>query len=323
MRYLHPNPVSQQQKAMKRTGTMKFFPCLILICLVANTPVSAQIKNETLDLRKIASAFHFPASELTQRIIANEERKANGEAVISAWEIKSRTPFAFFPVLITIAHEGTFVRAKTREVLASYDKLPVGLVTAGGRGPFGTLSMGEDLFGGVLGGHIDVAATSQPFDVPRVRMATFSAVNIKSKHVDVRIAVLAPFSGGEELVKVPGGEGYYMALSETDDDAGSTAVAAGEALNAKVMFTELNEIVAKSPVITSVGKGSTADSVGDNKEAHTGSQTLATMESADMQAGEPASGVVKHSLPIWIWVAVIAALALFGLLAWVKIRRGQ
>lgn len=284
-------------------------PAFLGLFLIAAWNTGMTFGNESpVDLARTAAAFHFPASELIIEDALTGERKVNGIGVLSAYRIRSKTAFAFYPILITVAKEGTFLTDETKKLLNSVDSIPEGLVAKGGRGPFGTLSLGNDAIGGLMMGDILVPATLPPFDHHEFAAALFSAVRLQSKKIDIRIAVLWAFPHAANLVSVPGGELYYQTFSEPGGDKNYDEPPPQPEFDFRETFTALNELVRKSPLVAN------ARDIGNSAKAANRAETpprtttplISGLQTTPV-ADTPAPNAERRA-PVWPWAAGIVAL---------------
>ncbi len=290
-----------------------FHTILLVMALYSS---AAKADESPVSLAALAAAFRFPVSELITQNVTEDDRKVNGNAVVSTYQISSKTPFAFYPVLITVAREGTFITNETRQVLNRLDSEPEGLISKGGRGPLGNLPLGDDISGGLLIGEIRVSPTRQPFDRPEMRMAVFSTANIPSKQLDIRIAMLAAFQGGKDLIMVPGGESYYQAFSDPSDDKNYAEPPPRPEFDVRGLFTVLTELVRKSPLVANA-KG--IDSSAKAAAPTTSPPSTATPETSPLpttRVAQTPTPTIESRAPVWPWGVGIAALAVVSLLFW-------
>lgn len=302
---------------IQRYLPMKKAAFLSILWVIASHPPKVEAAESPVDLARIAAAFGFPVSELIIQNVLEEDRKVNGNTVLSAYRVSSKTPFAFYPVVITVAQEGTFVTNETKQLLTTLDSAPEGPISKGGRGPLGSLSLGNEMTGGLLIGEIRIPARRQPLDRPEVRMATFSVVNVHGKATDIRVAMLAAFSSGENLVKVPGGESYYQAFATPSGDKNYDEPLAKPQFDLRGTFAALTELVRKSPLVADAKDTSTSTPVVDRTGAPVPTATPDVSLSPTVPVAQSPATAIERKAPVWPWVVggilaliVIVAVAL-------------
>jgi hypothetical protein len=284
--------------------------CLALVLSSAHP----KAKEAPIDLAKIANAFHFPAKELAVQNVTEEFKKIDGDGVFAAYKVSSKVPFGFYPLLITFAREGTFVTAEFQVMLAAIDPLPDLPLIKGGRGPLGSMKLGENIVAGLSLGEIPIPVTQQPYSGPVLRMALFSAATLRARQMDIRVAMLAPFPGGESLVKVPGGEVYYQMFSSSDEEKENNDSIDAFQAEIRKTFIVSSEIVIQSPLVSNAKELPSGKFVRPPPAA-------ATPVGFSTAANSVPLSTVRTERPTRAWQWLIGILALLGIFVIILKRR--
>ncbi len=168
--------------------------------------------------KTIGGNFGYPDGELVVSDVKNEESSFEKLPVIEAWRIEGKTPYSFYPVVVSVAKVGTFFTEEIVALNAKVDALP-DTPAPRGRGPFGSFSLGDGSIGGI---HLSKHGKSA---------AVVSTMTMPQRGIDVRISVECPF-GPESLVPVSGGEQYMKNM------------AADSGFDLKGLFVKANEFAA-------------------------------------------------------------------------------
>jgi hypothetical protein len=288
---------------------------IFAIALAFSAALKGQVpaRTDVVDLHEIAAALRFSESELTINDLSNEERKVSGDAVLYSYQIKSRTPYAFYPIFIAVAREGVFLTAETKKTLQAYDSIREGPVAKGGRGPFGTLSFGANISGGLLIGEIATPPSHAPFSRPEYRTAVYSIANDKNRHLDIRIAMLSAFPDGKDLIKIQGGDDYYRWVSPRNGYSSDGAIQQSE-FDHRGFFQVANDLVWKSSLVATLTAVPNSNSHSQDTETPHLNPLVPAPHLGDLPAMQTAPPKHQRVFPAWLWAMGIALTLCFAVL---------
>lgn len=290
---------------------MKKFIVIALANFIIFTKAEINAADDLINPQLVSKIFHFPAAELVVQDVSERERRLQGDAVLRAYEITGKRPFTFYPILLSTAGEGTYMNQYLREKIGKYDSLPRNELNEMKLGFLGNLPQQDDNTGGV---YLDEITTFQDDGKTRyevVRPVIAAATHIPSKHIDIRVAIFTPFAGaGEELIPVPGGEGYFQTLGPNNfgdilTDEQNQQLEKMQ-VDLRRMFVGFNIAVLNSPLVNfKAAVGAPSDSLLHNATTPNATAPL-KLKNSD---GETAPSVAEHDAPLWPW-ALSAALAI-------------
>jgi hypothetical protein len=205
-----PNPAYDPKYIAKMTAEMK--PA------AAPKPAASPV-NGRLDAQALALIFGYPADQLVITDATEVERQLYSiptlptippEDIYAAYRITGKTPATFFPLMITIAKQGTYLAEEHTDYMKMLDSLPPAekaKLKSGDLGPMTIEGLGA---GGVRFGPMRTAPSANSAH-PLGNSALIAELRMPEQKVDVRIAMSAVHDGkpGANLIKVPGGESYH------------------------------------------------------------------------------------------------------------------
>lgn len=289
---------------------MKIPSFIAVAFLIVSGTLGLQADEAPMSLETISKIFRFPASELVMRDVSERERSLQGDAVLRAYEITGKKAFTFFPVVVSVAGEGTFMNKHAMRELAKFDSAPRDELEKAGAGFLGSLPQIGEYTGGIYLEEILTLTDDDdnPFKV--IRPAIASATNIASKHIDIRIAIFTPFPHkGDELIPVLGGESYYQTLGPTNFDDVTVEMRQQMQADMKIMFIGFNELVRKSPLVADkASPGTSSDPIFGKATSPRSTAPKKALSSPKNSGEEAAALAAQNEVPLWPW-ALCAALA--------------
>ena len=186
------------------------------------------------DVADLGRVLWYPSSELIVEDVTQKEReiystptnreKRNGLSppidpgkLISVYRITGKVPSSFYPILISVAKEGTFLSKKTQDIIEGLAASLDGPVVKGGRGPFGTFSLGDMGKGGLILGKIRVPSRVKEMTEPQEKTAIISELRLPGQRIDVRIAFMSALDEGSILTERKGGERYFESFASREE----------------------------------------------------------------------------------------------------------
>ena len=293
---------------------IKIASCIAFLHLPATDVKALGANQPSVVVADIALAFHFPTNELVITDATRDSKLISNNSILHAYKITSKNPFAFYPVLISVAKEGTFVNEGSKLLLRQIDSLPEGPVSSGGRGPLGSLPLSTGINGGIYFGEIAVPPPDEPFELSVSRMAMYSCANIPSKRVDVRVAVLATFAE-DKLVKISGGELYYRMFGTQDQTTGAVeAISVDKSLRAA--FTSIDRAVYETLPAKNENIADAPTAAPQDAKTTLG---MIPSDAGPLRQTDPAAEHIepaKSSVRVWGWVLIVIVLFLTTALVW-------
>jgi hypothetical protein len=280
-----------------------------------------------VDIDAIGRAFRFPADELQVDDMMSErarffayqtapQRKTDKTDIVnpddilaSKWirgkrsdkDSQQGSSGTFFPIMITIAKQGTFLSAKTQALLDDVEKRkPLDPTMK----PFGRFSLGPSITGGLFAGNEWAPSNFAPNTNPHQRAAIISEIRDSNRGIDVRIAcVFAQFA---DLMPVPGGEDYYAAFGPKADEA---QVGKGPPIDITAVMKALSQLISAE-----IGQSQPSISTNTNKIP---SETIPT----EPQRSSKSSDQPSLDGPPTRWWALAVIVAAAGLLCWMFLKK--
>ena len=254
-----------------------FNSCLVVHLLLFGISWG-QAPSSVIDLDRIADLLKFPRTELVITDYLDQEKfiytkKTPSEqdsgrlppvdptSIYQAYWIASKTPNAFLPIIVTLSKPDAYLTPKVKKAIELLNTYAATQRSKGLYSPFGDFELSEASQASIFHEEIRVPAHSkqiiEPGDTwtrldeyPKFHPATVSIVRDALSEVDVRIALYNGLYYPDELVKVPGGEGYFAAFGdEPEDDPKEPSKKPPRETPISSIFKGLNQIVLTSPIM--------------------------------------------------------------------------
>ena len=254
-----------------------FNSCLVVYLLLFGISWG-QAPSSVIDLDRIADLLKFPRSELVitdyldqEKFIYTKKTPSEQDSgrlppvdpalIYQSYWISSKNPNALLPIIVTLSEPDAYLTPKVKKAIEDLMTYAATQRSKGLYSPFGDFGLPEASQASIFPEEIRVPAHSkqiiEPGDTwtrldedPKFHPATVSIVRDALSEVDVRIAQYNGLYYPDDLVKVPGGEGYFAAFGdEPVDDPKEPSKKPPRETPIFSIFKGLNQIVLTSPIM--------------------------------------------------------------------------
>lgn len=258
----------------------------------------------------LGAILGYPASEILITDVTSEERQVlelpsarerraqnpkvlSGNQLVAAYYVRAKDPETFYPIIIFVAKEGTFLTEEVKKTLTDLSAAPDRPISKGGKGPLGDFKFIEASESGIYMGKVKRPSRDSAMSEPQERMAMVSVLRLATEPLDVRIAFMAALEKGVELKPISGGEQYFQNFGATAEESASQAAVV------RGMVSRVNALVLADNDSPTAGIRERAKTARDSATKATGNERQQASNSS-LMAGSSR----------WIWV-VLGVIGLF------------
>lgn len=314
---------------------------LLIVCLCGFLLAGRSVCAAPPSVEALGQALGYPSDQLVVTDVTAEERalmpykfpsgrkaeppNLTPENVLEFYRITGKDARTFYPILITVAKEGTFFSPKSREIIDLFEAHKDDPQSrGGGMGWYSIPGLGD---AGLFFGSIQVRTVKHPEWKSATNAGAFvSEVRVPALKQEIRIALMIALDEEGELIPIPGGETYFATFGPDHEGDGTGGKKLTEIFSslARGVF---DSALANQPDLKVEEKHSTTSmdnalTASDRNDPIRMPATTSTPDPTSEPGQEPGTGSGQQGsrlfawAPAWFWWGmgfVVAAGALWGI----------